>query len=177
MFILFMTETQSFDYDFKHKFLIISNIKKINNQCKNGCKINVSNSKIKITANNKNTILYAYELIKKVINNIENKVEKKEKLLVEDNSFKNKYDVLENNIIEFINNNTEKPQTKVYQCKIEEKKEDRIYTILNNKELSEEEKKSNKIALELLEEEERIKRKKEKRKLQKQRRKEKLKSN
>ena len=92
-----------FNYEYKYKYLIKSKIKDISFKCKNGCNIFINDNKIIIEAIDKNTILLAYELIKKEINinkkNINNI--KNDKCLIKN------YDVLENdNIVNFIMNNT-----------------------------------------------------------------------
>ena len=178
---------QEFNYEKKDKDFIISKINKITNNSKNGCKIYVDDNKINIKANNKNTILYAYELIKKELSSRNNNNIKKQIKEDIDNeiSFRNKYDLLETDtIVEHIINNKEEKinnnlnnnfQNKILKCNIYDlEKKDKIYEILNNDKLSEEEKKSNKIALELLEEENRLNKKKIKNKNNKLRRKEKL---
>tara|TARA_B100001094_G_C18180758_1_gene800742 strand:+ start:1229 stop:1723 length:495 start_codon:yes stop_codon:yes gene_type:complete len=150
---------ESYEYDFKYKYFIISKIKNINNQCKNGCRVKVDNKYIYIEANNKNTILLAYELIKKEIkskykedNNTE--IVKKEVL---DNKNINNFEILNNeNIIECIQY---KPIIMNNINILNNKKEHHIYKILKDNSLSNEEKKRNKIALKLLEEEERLKNK------------------
>lgn len=168
--------SNTYPYEFKYKYYIISKIKKITNQCKNGCKIYLNNKNIIIKAFNNNTVLLAYELIKKELKLLDNKEIKNDNIEIKQ-EITNKFDVLENdNIVDYIIKNENIPNTKVYNIENTIKKEEHIYKILNNSNVSEEEQKSNKIALELLKEEEAIINKKNKKKRNKQRRKENMKN-
>ena len=139
---------EKYKYEYKNKYLIISKIKTINNECKNGCRIKVDNNYIYIEAYNKNTILLAYELIKKEIKNLDinsKKIIKIEKI----NNNINNFNILDNeNIIECIQT---KPIIMNTNVLLNEKKEDPIYKILKNENLSNEEKKRK---IEVVEEEE-----------------------
>ena len=164
--------SKSYQYDYKHKYFIISKIKYITNQCKNGCFIKLTDNEIIINAYNQNTILLAYELIKKEIKkiNIEKKNEKNIEIIEYNNI--NNYNILENDsVVDYVFNNN---NNKVYTIENKPEKKDKLIEILNNNNLSKEEIQSNKIALELLKEEEQIKNKKLRKQRNRQKRKDKI---
>ena len=166
--------SKKYTYNFKNKYYIISKIKKISNQCKNGCKIIVDNEYINIEAYNNNTILLAYELIKNELkllnnNNVNKPIEKKNE------TPSNKFSLLENDsVVDYVFHTNNNSNEYIYKINKKIEKKDKLLEILNNNNVSKEEIESNKIALELLKEEEQIKNKKLKRQRNRQRRKEKL---